>query len=139
MSWTSNAAMFWNDGGTFQKITDHNRQPLTVTIERIEKKARMVNGTLRRYTVAKKRSWQTSWENVPSTNNNGGLTTADGGWAGEDIENFHDTTDGAFDMQLRDGDGTIETVTVMISDFSKDIAKRGVVDLWNISITLDEV
>lgn len=140
MAWTDNAAMFWHDGTTFRKITDHNRQPLSVSVERIEKKKRMVNGTLRRYTVAKKRTWSTSWDMLPSKNGvSGGFSTADGGYAAEDIEAFHNSNNGAFQMQLRRGDGTVETVTVMISDFSKDIAKRGVVDFWNVSITLEEV
>lgn len=141
MVWTDNAAMFWHNGSSFQKITDHNRQPLTVSVERIENKQRMADGTLRRYYVTKKRSWSTSWDMLPSKNGiNGMLSTADGGWAGEQIENFHNTTNGSFQMQLRRGDGSVETVTVMITDFSKEIQKRGPgIDLWNISITLEEV
>ena len=140
MAWTDNAAMFWHNGTEFKKVTDHNRQPISVAVERIENKQRMTNGTLRRYTVAKKRTWSTSWDMLPNTNgNSGGLTTADGGFAGEDIEGFHNSNNGSFQMQLRDGEGTVETVTVMISDFSKEIAKRGIVDFWNLSITLEEV
>jgi len=140
MAWTDNAAMFWHDGTAFRKITDHNRSPLNVGTERIEKKQRMANGTLRRYTVAKKRTWSTSWDMIPSTNTKAtGMTTADGGWSGEQIEAFHNTTNGEFDMQLRLGDGTIETVTVMVTDFSKEVVKRGIVDFWNLSITLEEV
>lgn len=140
MAWTDNTIMFWKVGSTWTKITDHGRQPLSVSIERTENKQTMADGTRRRYSVAKKRTWSTSWDNIPSTNSKPkGLTTADGGWAGEDIENFHNTTDGAFDMQLRRGDGTVETVTVWISDFSKEIVKRGVVDYWNLDITLEEV
>lgn len=140
MAWSDNTAMFWHDGTQFRKITDHKRSPLSVATERIEKKQRMANGTLRRYTVAKKRTWSASWDMIPSTNSNpNSLTTADGGWAGDDIEGFHNSTNGEFQMQLRDGEGTIETVTVMISDFSKEVIKRGVVDFWNLSITLEEV
>lgn len=151
MSWQENAIMYWHDGNTFQKITDHGRQPLSITVERIENKQRMADGTMRRYVVAKKRSWNVSWENIPSRRNptrNGvlGLTTVDGGWAGEDIENFHNETDGPFKMRLRGGDdeskpvtdGTIEEVTVMISDYSREVEKRGIVDYWNIDITLEE-
>lgn len=140
MVWSDNAAMFWNDGTAFRKITDHKRSPLSVSVERIEKKQRMVNGTLRRYTVAKKRTWSCSWDMLPSTNTKANsLKTVDGGYSGEQIETFHNTTNGAFQMQLRRGDGTVETVTVMITDFSKEIVKRGVVDFWNISLTLEEV
>lgn len=139
-NWTENTIMFWNDGTTFQKITDHGRSPLNVSFNRIETTERMANGTLRRHTIAKKRVWQCSWDNLPSTNSKvNGFKTADGGWAGEDIENFHNETDGQFQMQLRSGDGTIETATVMITDFSKEILKRGVVDIWSLDITIEEV
>lgn len=138
--WTTNTIMFWKDGSTFRKITDHGRSPLNETPQRIETKERMADGTLRRYTIAKKRTWQCSWDNLPSTNSkSNGFTTADGGWAGEDIEDFHNRVDDDFEMQLRRGDGTVETVVVMITDFSKEILKRGVVDIWSLDITLEEV
>lgn len=140
-SWVDNTIMYWNDGGQWKKITDHGRSALSESVERLENKQRMVDGTLRRYSITKKRVWSCSWDNLPSTNSKGAnsFTTADGGWAGEDIESFHDRTDGAFQMQLRRGDGTVTTVTVMISDFSKEVLKRGLVDLWNLDITLEEV
>lgn len=158
--WTTNSIMFWQDaGGTFRKITDHNRSALSESPERIENKQRMADGTLRRYSVAKKRTWSCDWSLLPSTNSKGvgSLTTADGGWAGEDIENFYNITDGAFRMILRRGSANGKTpptptdaqlpyrdsdfyiVKVMISDFSKSVAKRGLVDLWDMSITLEEV
>ena len=152
MGWKDNALMYWNDSGTWRKITDHNRSPLTVSVERIENKQRMVDGTLRRYVVTKKRTYSCSWTSLPSKNSQvyagkTGLSTVDGGWSGDDMENFHDATDGSFQMKLRVGideakaisDGTIEVVTVMITDFSKDIVKRGVTDYWDVSITLEEV
>lgn len=154
MSWKDNAIMYWSsdNGSTWNKITDHNREPLSITIERIERKNRMADGTLRRYTVAKKRTFTVSWSMLPSKRNSvyggkTGVTTVDGGWAGEDIENFHNTVNGSFKMKLRKGtdeakaitDGTIEIVTVMISDYSRDVERRGVVDFWNVNITLEEV
>ena len=143
--------MFWELGGSLQKVTDHNRSPLSEEVERIESKRRMVDGTLRRYSVAKKRTWSCSWDMLPSTNNiTGGLKTADGGLAGEDIERIHDTVNAPFKMVLRRGSAKGQVVpaasndnfyivNVMISDFSKEVVKRGRVDLWNVSITLEEV
>lgn len=152
MAWTDNALMYWNDAGTWRKITDHNRSPLTISVERLENKQRMADGTLRRYVVGKKRTFSCSWTMLPSemTQSYGGKTglgTVDGGWAGDDIETFHDANDGSFQMKLRLGtdeakaasDGTIETFTVMITDFSKEIVKRGIMDFWDLSITLEEV
>lgn len=153
MGWKENAIMYWStDGTTWNKISDHNRDPLAITVERIENRNRMTDGTLRRYTVAKKRTISVSWSMFPSKQNPSyggrtGLGTVDGGWAGEDIENFHNSVDGRFYLKLRKGtdeakaasDGTIEVMEVMITDFSKDIEKRGVVDLWSLSITMEEV
>lgn len=154
MGWIDNAIMYWSkdNGATWNKITDHNRAPLTIAFERIGNSNRMVDGTMRRYSVVKKRSFTLSWSMLPSKssgsyNGRTGLGTVDGGWAGEDIENFYNTTDGAFLVKLRKGtdeakaisDGTLEVVTVMITDFSKVIEKRGVTDLWTLDITLEEV
>lgn len=151
MSWKENSIMFWELEGDLLKVTDHNRSPLAEDIERIENKRRMADGTLRRYSVAKKRTWSCSWDMLPSTNNiTGGLKTADGGLAGEDIERIHDRINYPFKMVLRRGSAkgqivpaasneNFYIVNVMISDFSKEVVKRGRVDLWNVSITLEEV
>lgn len=152
--WTTNLIMEWN--GT--KVADHGRAPLSQNTERIGIDKRMADGTLRRQHVAVKKSWQTSWENLPSTNSKpNGMKTAGGGMAGEDIEEFYYNTPGKFRLVLRRG-SAIDKVTpnpseaalpyedddfyicnVMLTEFSKEIRKRGVVDLWSVSITLEEV
>ncbi len=154
MAWTDNAIVWWSsdNGTTWNKVTDHNRQPLEISFERFGNSHRTVDATLRRYSVAKKRTFSLSWTMLPSKRNSvyGGktaITTVDGGWAGGDIEAFYNANDGAFKMKLRKGtdeakaitDGTIEVVTVMITEFSKAVEKRGVVDLWSLDITLEEV
>lgn len=153
MTWKDNAIMYWSvDGIAWNKITDHNRAPLDISSERFERANRMVNATMRRYTVAKKRTFSCSWDMLPSktTSSYGGrtgLATVDGGWGGEDIESFYNANNGRFYMKLRKGadeakaitDGTIEVVQVMFTDFSKSIEKRGIVDFWSLDITLEEV
>lgn len=150
--WTTNTIMLW-DG---QKVTDHGRAALTMPTERIGTDKRMANGTLRRYHIASKRSWSTSWENLPSTNAVvAGYKTADGGMAGEDIEEFYRNNNGAFRLVLKRGSAIDKVVPtpssvpyedddfiicdVMITEYSRDVIKRGAVDFWNISITLEEV
>jgi hypothetical protein len=152
MTWKDNPIMEWWDtrvytghpAASWVKITDHNRDALSISIERIESKQRMADGTLRKYSVAKKRTWATTWNNLPSKT--GSLLV--NGQSGEWMETFHNETDGSFLMRLRRGndvnkattDSSIEEVRVMISDFSKDVLKRGTnVDLWMLSITLEEV
>lgn len=153
--WKDNAIMTW--AGT--KVTDHGRSPLGESTERIGMDKRMSDGTLRRQYIGVKRQWSVSWDNLPSTNAvTGGFKTADGGMAGEDIEAFYFTTPGKFRMVLRRG-SAIDTATpaaastagakyeddnfygidVMLTDFSKEVRKRGMVDLWSVSVTLQEV
>lgn len=151
MSWKENALLYWDVEGSLQKVTDHNRSPLSEEVERIENKKRMVDGTLRRYSVTKKRTWSCGWDMLPSTNDVvGGMKTADGGLAGEDIERIHNNVNVPFRMVLRRGsakgltvpaasDENFYIVNVMISDYSKEVVKRGKVDLWKVSITLEEV
>lgn len=153
--WMDNPIMTW-DGN---KITDHGRAALAMSTERIGTDKRMADGTLRRQFIGIKRQWQIQWESLPSTNEvAGGFKTADGGWSGSEMETFYQTTPGKFRMVLRRGsalgllvpsgasapgakfeDDNFYGVDVMITDFSKDVVKRGIVDLWNMSITLDEV
>ena len=150
--------MYWADGsGNLQKISDHGRAQMSETIERIETKTRMADGTLRRYTVAKKRSWSTSWSTFPSTNTSTGMRTVDGGWSGKQMEQYYRAQNDAFVMVLRNGSALGKNppaltnlvlpfenddfyiVRVMFSEFSKDTIKRGPSDRLEISVTLEEV
>lgn len=147
--WQSNPILFFSTNGTtWEKISDHNRSPLDINVERVGSSSRMVDGTLRRTTVAKKKTFAMSWENLPSVRNTAtGLSTVDGGWAGEDLENFWNSQDDAFQIKLRRGSdigkaSTVETekYTVVMTEFSKSVNKRGPsIDLWNVSLTLEEV
>lgn len=138
--WTENPIMFWNDNGTWRKVPDHSRQGLSMESERIGADTRMADGTLRRYQVVKKRTWSTSWERLPSRNSVGSIGVAGGGMTGEEMEAFYNTHDGNFDVRIQAGDGTFETVTVMITEFTKSIVKRGEkADLWDMSVSIKEV
>lgn len=154
-NWTTNTIMLWNGN----KITDHGRAPLAEQIERIGSDKRMRDGTLRRQYIAVKRTWNVSWENIPSTNSVvGAYKTADGGYAGEDIEAFYRATTGKFRLVLKRGsaiglstpsgattagvpfsDANFYGVDVMFTDFSKEVTKRGKSDFWNITLTMEEV
>lgn len=123
--------MKWNGN----PITEHNRKGLNIDPERIERKSRMANGRMRKYVVADKKTFSTSWDMIPK-----GVTFAvDGKWAGDAIEQFYNNTKGSFNLELRNIDGSTESYTVMFSDFSKEIVKRGSQDFWNISVTMEEV
>lgn len=155
MDWTTNTIMMWGAS----KVSDHSRGPLDVTTERIGTDKRMANGTLRRHHVGIKRTWAISWASIPSINDGGTgyMKTADGGMAGRDIEDFVYANPGKFRMVLKNGsasgvttptvaegslpyeDDNFYMANVMITDFSHQIIKRGVVDLWSVNVTLEEV
>lgn len=154
MSWKNNPIMTW-DG---QKVSDHGRAALNQDIERIGADRRMADGTLRRMHKTIKRTWSTSWENLPSTNTAvRGMKTADGGMSGSQMETFFNTHPGKFRMILRRGSAINKTpptvtdaqlpfenddfyiVNVMLTEFGKEVQKRGASDLWSVNVTLEEV
>jgi len=55
------------DKVTWFKLTDHNRQEISINPTVIEKENRMANGTLRKFIVAKKDIISTSWNFLPSS------------------------------------------------------------------------
>lgn len=118
------------------EITEHNRQPVSVSTEMFMHEDRMVDGTLRRYHVATKRSWSISWSDLFSKSE----SVVDGYWSGEEIRDFYNDTPGEFTLMLTYGDGTTENVLVMFSEFSYDISKRTTdFDFWELNLTLVEV
>lgn len=145
-TWKTNPIMEWSsDGGsTWNQISDHARDPLQVSVQRIENVQRMADGTLRRYVVAKKHTFTCSWTGLPSVSGTQLANGQPGSW----VESFHDSQNGSFLMRLRAGSdkdttftGTQGTIyTVMITDFSKTIGKRSMTyDFWDMSVTLEEV
>jgi hypothetical protein len=63
---TSNVSPSDLANNRFLILSDHNRGELSMTIERIEQKRRMVNGTMRSYHVADKTSISIDWDMLPS-------------------------------------------------------------------------
>lgn len=123
MRWSGNA------------ISDHNRSELQISPERIEKKQRMADGTMRKYVVADKRTFTVSWRDLPHS----ASFTVDGFWGANEIVAFYNATIGDFQLELTFGDATTETYTVMFSDIESDITKRGAYDFWQLNVTMEEV
>jgi len=63
---------------TLYALTDHNRQPMKIGYETIEKTNRMANGTMRKYVVAKKKKISTSWNMIPSGTFSPGSQSSEG-------------------------------------------------------------
>ena len=100
----------------------------------------MVDGTLRWYSLASKRSWSVSWENLPSHNRNARAGTVDGGMSGTELEAFYlSHRNKAVTLVIRTGQGESETFLVKLSDFSRTVNKRGVIDFWDVSLEIEEI
>lgn len=60
------AAIPEGESPSFLILSDHNRSSLDLTPDRIQKRDRMVNGTLRSWHIADKKSLRVSWSMLPS-------------------------------------------------------------------------
>lgn len=155
----------------FLVTSDHNRQPIDFSINRIEKRERMINGRMRSYHIADKLSLTTSWQMLPSRSfalspifdENGATTltsaqeyTSDGGAGGAELLNWYESHTGSFWVYLAydkytnfDGQSGQyaklaqynQVIEMYISSFTYSVDKRGQGnhDLWNVSVTLEEV
>jgi hypothetical protein len=128
----------------WNKVTEHNRSPIELNIERIERAVRTSNGTLRKNHIADKRSFSMSWDMLPSYR----TLTVDGGWGAEDLRQFYLSNDGKKTFNIRinlaktgadQSTSNFEPYTVSFSGCNFSIVKRGLQPHWNVSITMDEV
>lgn len=137
-------------------LTEHNRSPVSISYDVIEKSKRMANGTMRKFVVASKKTFSTSWSQLP------GLKSQSVDYAGSssnsellgamDIKAFYEANVGtALDLIMYAGSTTSSTQRnassptetfsgkVFISDFSCTLNKRlGNIDYWDVSISFEE-
>jgi hypothetical protein len=175
---------------SFLILTDHNRSDFSISPQRIEKRQRMINGTMRSHHIADKINLSTSWQMLPSRSypikpnfsqstgnidagfiareaaqrNASGLTyntnteyTADGGAGGGEMLDWYQNHKGpfwvflAYDKYINfaEDDATRllrlnqynQIVQMYVSSFDYTVVKRGGSnhDLWNITVSLEEV
>lgn len=152
----------------FLILSDHNRSEISIQKQRIENKRRMINGTMRSYHIADKKVFSWSWEMFPSRafsdspifSASGHLTnsvedyTVDMAAGGVDILDWYENHQGPFYMLLAYDkynefisspyshlNEYNEVVQVYFSSCETSVVKRGGTnhDLWNISVSLEEV
>lgn len=141
-------------GSNFIYLTDDNRSAMQVAIERIEYKKRMINGRMRSYHVADKKSFSVSWKDLPSQKSEISevrFQSTPSGWAsGQEMLTWHNDHTGSFYLNLvydtPDAAAGVsvpyklETYNVFFDDFSYIVSKRGPThDLWDVTMTLVEV
>lgn len=116
-------------------LTEHNRKSLTVDINRIENSNRTASGALRKYVVADKYEWSITWDDCPDR----ASKTVDGKWGGQEMLDFYEANPGVFILTVKDN-STPKTYNAVITNFTYDVLKRsGAAELWNISMTIEEV
>jgi hypothetical protein len=156
------------EGQDFIILSDHNRSDISFNTNRLENKKRMVNGHMRSYHIADKMEISFSYNLLPSRSFSGSQSftasgqyiddlieyTADGGAGGAELLEWYSNNPGSFYMFLsydkpqnfslnvyENLDKYSDVLEVFISDFSYNVVKRGGTnhDLWNVSISLEEV
>ena len=150
----------WQD---FIIASDHNREPISISQERIENRVRMINGGMRSYHTADKINLSTSWNMLPSRafsedpeisvagvirNEDAVLNTADTGAGGSDLLRWYEDHPGPFYVYLsydKTGDRAFnryaQVLRMYFASFDYTIETRGKdnFDMWNISMSLEEV
>lgn len=128
-------------------ISEHNRQPVSISTNRIEKIQRMANGTLRKFFVADKKVINVSWADLPSR----ASYTVDGFYGARDIKDFYESASGkgTFSVTVKYGNtANAENLTMIFTSCSFELVKRNArknaatdvpQELWNVSISLEEV
>jgi hypothetical protein len=126
----------FKEGATLYKVSDHNRSEIDVSYQKIENKKRMADATLRTFVVARKRTWKTSWKDLPRES----AYTVDGFMGADAMKAWYDSHLGSFQVVLTNGDNEIETVWVMFDNFNCSVSKRSrYTDLYSVDMSLEEV
>jgi len=130
---------------TWVKLSEHNRQPASIQINRIEKTQRTSNGTMRKFFIADKKSISVSWNMLPTSS----TMTVDGGYGANDIQTFYNSAkgQGSFKLKISYSPAREETIEVVFSSCSFDLLKRNVKassadaaqEFWDVSISLEQV
>lgn len=140
------------DTPTWVKLSEHNRQPMSINQNRFQKVTRMSNGTLRKFFIADKREFSTSWEMLPSFSN----MTVDAGYGAVDLKSYFESTkgQGVFKIKIVYGKNQTapfadreEIFMVSFASCSFEVIKRNVKDsssnpaqeFWNVSISMEQV
>jgi hypothetical protein len=108
-------------------LSEHNRLPMSIGYNRIERVQRMSNGTLRKFFIANKKTLNVSWDQLPSYSN----YTVDGGYGALDLKTFYESASGkaTFPVTISystSSGSTTETFNASFTAFSCEVTKRNV-------------
>lgn len=120
------------------ELSDHNRAPVSMSAERIEKTRRTAKGVRRRYFVADKRTFDVDWSDLPHDS----TQTVDAGIGAEELSDlYYDTNNvGVVQLHIAKRDLTTEIVDVHIVKFSATISQRlATGHYYDVSMQFEEV
>lgn len=135
------------DTPTWVKLSEHNRSPVSIDTNRIEKTQRMSGGTLRKVWIADKKTISTSWSMLPTND----TMTVDGGYGAASIRTFYygDKGKNTFKVKISyNGVAARDEILLMsFTSCSFTVVKRNVKEktadspqeFWDVSIGLEEV
>ena len=168
----TNVARLWlPEGKEYEEyliLSDHNRQSVPISIERLGSNRRMINGHMRTYHTADKMGIDLSWEDLPSRaypvlGSYGNYSfTVDGGAGGLQMKDWYLKHRGSMyvfmsydNIPISAVHGTVafngygRVYEMVITEFSYEVNKRGkphvlgsdiyAIDHWNVSMSLEEV
>lgn len=127
-------------------LSEHNRAPITISVDRIQKTQRMSNGTLRKFFINDKKNITISWSMLPSRS----TYTVDGFYGARDIKDFYEgvTGRGSFAVTVKYGaTANAENLTMIFTACNFELVRRNAKilptdtpqELWNVSLTMEEV
>lgn len=140
MTLSKGSVLEFEYNSTWYKMSEHNRSALDVTPIRIESVKRTANGTARKFFVAEKSRISASWDMLPSST----ALTVDGGWGANDLRTFYRSSTGQSTFRVRLNFAELgvnnvqDPITVMFTECSFSLVKRGAQAFWNVSLTLEE-
>jgi hypothetical protein len=131
---------------TWTKLSEHNRAPVNIDVDRIEKTQRMSNGSLRKIWIADKKNISSSWSSFPTYS----TLTVDGGMGAEDIRAFY-LNKGKGTFKVKISYNAVSTRDeIFLASFTScmfSISKRNIrsstasvpQEFWDVSLSLEEV
>jgi hypothetical protein len=131
---------------TWTKLSEHNRAPVNIDVDRIEKTQRMSNGSLRKIWIADKKNISSSWSSFPTYS----TLTVDGGMGAEDIRSFY-LNKGKGTFKVKISYNAVSTRDeIFLASFTScmfSISKRNIrsstasvpQEFWDVSLSLEEV
>lgn len=135
------------DTPTWVKLSEHNRSPVSIDTERIEKTQRMSGGTLRKVWIADKKTISTTWSMLPTND----AMTVDGGYGAASLRSFYHGDKGKNTFKVKISYNGVsardEIILMSFTSCSFTVVKRNVKEkssdspqeFWDVSIGLEEV